>query len=124
MWTVSANGRKIRQGQFDPVCLVLQPSPTACSDAIGQGCFDHITTGISLGLLEACRAIVGRIVFPIAAAEYCICREKATLFSGRVSLARQLVAPAGSNPSGGEGNEGAGGFDVKGIRPGEIWTEG
>ena len=41
-------------------------------------------------------------------------REKARIFSGCKSRPATLVAPAGSNRSGGGGNETAGAFDAKG----------
>ena len=44
----------------------------------------------------------------------CVRREKARIFSGCKSRPATLVAPAGSNRSGGGGNETAGAFDVKG----------
>ncbi len=44
---------------------------------------------------------------------FCVRREKARIFSGCKSRPATLVAPAGSNRSGGGGNETAGAFDGK-----------
>jgi hypothetical protein len=51
-------------------------------------------------------------------------REKARIFSGCNSRPATFVAPAGSNRSGGGGNETAGAFDAKGHRPGRPRKDG
>ena len=65
---------------------------------------------------ETCRSprLLGRQVLSRLSDVFCVRREKARIFSGCESRPATVVAPAGSNRSGGGGNKTAEAFDAKG----------